>query len=200
MYALALRFRALGANGLSILCAVRLLDLSPLSLRAAAPRFVLELAYPTAFSDLVQEEAKAKGLDDLLIYAIIRQESLFEQGALSYAGARGLMQVIPSTGEWVAEQVGWPSYQEESLDRPYVSVKFGVYYLASALEYGGGNLMTALVGYNAGPGNARFWRSAAGVDDDLYLETITNSQPQTYLRGVLQQYRIYQRLHDAENQ
>ena len=198
MYALSLRFRDLGANGLSILCAARLLDLSPLPQRAAAPPFLQELAYPTTFADLVEAEAEVQGLDSLLIYAVIRQESLFEPGARSYAAAQGLMQVIPSTGEWVAQRIGWPGYQPAHVYRPYINVKFGVYYLAFALEGAGDNLATALVSYNAGPGNARFWRAAAGDDEDLFLETITNSQPQRYVRGVLQQYAVYRRLYGKE--
>ena len=137
MYALALRFRELGANGLSILCAVRLLDLSPLPQRAAAPRFLQELAYPTYFADLVEAEAEAQGLDPLLFYALIRQESLFEPGARSYAAAQGLMQIIPSTGEWIAQQLSWPDYQPAHVYRPYINVKFGIYYLAFVLEDGG---------------------------------------------------------------
>ncbi|MDH7485067.1 MAG: transglycosylase SLT domain-containing protein [Anaerolineae bacterium] len=195
MYALALRFRDLGAYRLSILCAARLLDLSPLSQRAAAPRFLQELAYPTYFADLVEMEAAAQGLDPLLVYAVIRQESLFEPGARSSAAAQGLMQVIPSTGEWVAQRMGWPDYRSEHIYRPYINVKFGVYYLASALQGGGRNLMTALVGYNAGPGNARYWRALAGDDDDLFVETITASEPQRYVQGVLQQYAVYRRLY-----
>ena len=111
------------------------------------------------------------------------------------AAAQGLMQVIPSTGEWVAQRIGWPDYQPAHVYRPHINVKFGVYYLAFALEYAGDNLATALVGYNAGPGNARFWRAVAGDDEDLFLETITISQPQRYVRGVLQQYAVYRRLY-----
>lgn len=195
MYALALRFRDLGAYRLSILCAARLLDLSPLAQRAAAPRFLQELAYPTYFADLVEMEAAAQGLDPLLVYAIIRQESLFEPVARSPAAAQGLMQVIPSTGEWVAQHMGWPNYRSEHIYRPYINVKFGVYYLASILQGGERNLMTALVGYNAGPGNARYWRALVGDDDDLFVETITTSEPQRYVQGVLQQYAVYRRLY-----
>jgi len=198
MYALALRFRELGAHRLSILCAARLLDLSPLAQRAAAPRFLQELAYPTYFADLVEMEAAAQGLDPLLLYAVIRQESLFEPGARSPAAAQGLMQIIPSTGEWVAQRMGWPDYQSGHIYRPYINVKFGAYYLAFVLGDGGRNLMTALVGYNAGPGNARYWRALAGDEDDLFVETITTSEPQRYVRGVLQQYAVYRRLYGGQ--
>jgi len=197
MYALALHFRDVGANGLSIRCATRLIDLSAVSQRAAAPRFLQELVYPAHFADLVEEEAQALGFDPTLIYAVIRQESLFEPQALSYAGALGLMQVMPATGVWVADRIGSADHPADRLDRAYVSVKFGVHYLAYALDFAGGDLMMALVGYNAGPGNAHYWRTLAGDDDDLYIETITNPQPREYVRGVLQQQRVYQRLHDT---
>jgi len=195
MYALALHFRELGVYRLSIVCAARLLDLSPLSLRAAAPRFLLGLAYPTYFADLVQEEAETHGLDPLLLYAVIRQESLFEPAARSYAAAGGLMQVIPATGEWVAQRLHWPDYRGTHVYRPHINIKFGVYYLAYAMEQAGNNVMTALVGYNAGPGNARHWRAAAGEDDDLFLETVTNPQPRRYVRNVLQQLGVYRQLY-----
>jgi len=199
MYALALRFRELGAPRLSIICAARLLDLSPLALRTAAPRFLLELVYPTYFADLVEEEAKAQGLDPLLLYAVIRQESLFEPEARSHAAAQGLMQIMSPTGKWVAQRLAWPGYKAAHVYRPYINVKFGVYYLAYVLKGARHNVMTALVGYNAGPGNARYWRGAAGDDDDLFLETITASEPRRYVRGVLQQYAIYRRLYgDSE--
>jgi soluble lytic murein transglycosylase len=199
MYALALHFRDLGAYRLSILCAARLLDLSPLAQRAAAPRYLQELAYPTYYADLVQQEAAAQGLDATLLYAIIRQESLFEPTALSHAGAQGLMQVIPATGEWVAQQIGWTGYQASQLELPYVSVKFGVQYLSFTLGYGGDDLMTGLVGYNAGPGNARYWREFSGDDGDLFAEGITNSEAQRYVQGVLQQHEVYQRLYSPAN-
>jgi soluble lytic murein transglycosylase len=197
MYGLALRFRDLGTYGLSVRCAARLLDLSPVAERAAVPPFLQELVYPVYFSDLVEEEARAVGFDPMLILAVIRQESLFEPQALSYAGARGLMQIMPATGEWVADQMGSMEHTDDHLDRACISVRFGVHYLRYARDFAGGNLMMALVGYNAGPGNALYWRNLAGEEDDLLLETITNPQPQDYVRGVLQQESAYRRLYPA---
>jgi soluble lytic murein transglycosylase len=197
MYAMALRFREMEAYRLSILCAARLLDLSPLERRSAAPVFLQELVYPTYFSDLVEAEAAAHGLDSALVYAITRQESLFDPVARSYAAAQGLMQLIPSTAEWVAERIGWRDFQAGHAFRPYINVKFGVAYLAYALGDSGGNVTSALVAYNAGPGNARRWRSLAGEDDDLFVEIMTNTQPQLYVRGVLEQHAAYARLYGA---
>ena len=70
-----------------------------------APGFILHLAYPTYYGDVVQEEATRLNLDPSLLFALIRQESLFDATATSIADARGLAQVIPSTGDWVAHYV-----------------------------------------------------------------------------------------------
>lgn len=194
-YALALHFRALGAYRHALLAAVRLGALAPGGL-FQAPLFIQRLAYPTYFSDLVEAEAAARGLDPLLIYALIRQESSFERGARSYAAAQGLTQVIPSTAEWIANAIGWPNFQPGDIYKPYLNIKFGVYYLWAALQMFDGNPYPALVGYNAGPGNARFWLEQADTeDDDLYVEEISLGEPKLYVRRVLAHYAAYVRLY-----
>jgi len=102
LFGLAEVLRDLDAFRLSIMSATRVIDLSPAKGRSEAPRYLLEVAYPTYYSDLVLQEAKNNDIDPLLLYAIIRQESLFESGARSHAAAQGLMQVIPDTGDWVS--------------------------------------------------------------------------------------------------
>ncbi|GAB4561068.1 MAG: transglycosylase SLT domain-containing protein [Anaerolineae bacterium] len=196
MYRLALYFRDLGAYRLSIACAEQLIRLSPVSLERA-PVFIQRLAYPTYFSDLVEPEAAARGVDPLLIYAMIRQESLFEVTSTSHAAARGLMQIIPDTGEWVATRLGWRDYHKDLLYRPYISVKFGVYYFSAVLDMLDGNIVAALAGYNAGPGNARRWLERAGGDDDLFFAEITLSEPRTYVQRILSYYATYRRLYGA---
>jgi len=76
------------------------------------------------------------GLDPLLVLALIRQESLFESLATSHAAAHGLMQVIPATGAQIAAELGWPpGYGTGDLYRPYVSLRFGTYYLAQQRDH-----------------------------------------------------------------
>ncbi len=196
MYRLSLLFRDLHAYKLSIQCAERLIALSPGRL-SEVPVFIQRLAYPTYFADLIETEAAARGLDPLLLYAMIRQESLFETSATSSAAAHGLMQIIPTTGEWIASRLGWRDYRRELLYRPYVSVKFGAYYLWSALQMLEGNLTAALAGYNAGPGNAARWLEKANGDDDLFFLEITLSEPRAYLQRILAYYATYRRLYGA---
>ena len=194
-YALALHFRELGLYRHATLAAVRTGALSPDGL-FGSPLFIQRMAYPTYFSDLVEAEAAARGLDPLLIYSLIRQESFFERGARSFAAAQGLTQVIPSTAEEIANAIGWPNFQASDIYKPYVNVKFGTYYLFAALEMFDGNVYPALVGYNAGPGNAQYWLDEAATDDnDLYVEEISINEPKLYVRRVLAHLANYQRLY-----
>lgn len=195
LYSLALRFRDLGLYRNATLAAVRLAAISPDGL-FGAPLFIQRLAYPTYFADLVEAEAQARNIDPLLLYALIRQESFFERGARSYAAAQGLTQVIPSTAEWIADALGWSDFQADDIYKPYVNIKFGTYYLWAALDMFNGDPYPALVGYNAGPGNARHWLEQADSNDpDLFVEEITLNEPKLYVRRVLAQYDTYRRLY-----
>lgn len=195
MYALAQRFSDLRLFRHATLAAIRLGALSPSGL-FGSPLYIQRLAYPEHYADIVEAEAAAQGVDPLLIYALIRQESFFEQGARSSAAAQGLTQVIPSTAEWIANAMGWPNFQPGDIYKPYLNVKFGTYYLKAALDMFDGNPYPALVGYNAGPGNARFWLEEANTsDDDLYVEEISLAEPKLYVRRVLAHYANYVRLY-----
>lgn len=194
-YALALRFRELGLFRHATLAAMQTGALSPDGL-FGSPLFLQRLAYPTYFSNLVEAEAASRGVDPLLIYSLIRQESFFERGARSSAAAQGLTQVIPSTAQWIADAIAWPNFQPDDIYKPYLNVKFGTYYLAAALEMFDGNVYPALAGYNAGPGNARFWLDAANTaDNELYVEEITLNEPKLYVRRVLAHLANYRRLY-----
>ncbi len=195
MYALAQRFQELRLYRHATLAAIRLGALSPSGL-FGSPLYIQRLAYPNYYSDIVEAEGAAQGVDPLLIYALIRQESFFEQGARSSAAAQGLTQVIPSTAEWIANAMGWPNFQPGDIYKPYLNVKFGTYYLKAALDMFDGNAYPALAGYNAGPGNARFWLEQAQTsDDDLYVEEITLNEPKLYVRRVLAHLANYVRLY-----
>ena len=162
LYPLSLEFQRLGTHRLSLLAAARLLVLSQIKLVEDGPAFIQRLAYPRPFDDLIVREAQANGIDPLVYFSLIRQESLFEEGARSSAAAQGLAQIVPDTGRWVAEQVGHPEYTNDMIYRPVVNLRFGAYYLDWARDYLDGNLVSGLVGYNAGPGNADAWRQASG--------------------------------------
>jgi soluble lytic murein transglycosylase len=195
-YQLALEYKDLGLYRSSVLCAWRLLDLSPLTRTVDAPHFILRLAYPTYYEDLVLENSRVTGLDQLLLFSLIRQESLFESLATSSASAHGLMQVIPPTGAEIAAKLAWPpGYQTADLYRPYVSVRFGTYYLAEQRDRFGGRIDVALAAYNGGPFNAQRWLERAGGDPDLFLETISLDETHLYLRRIKEHLAVYRTLY-----
>jgi soluble lytic murein transglycosylase len=198
LYQLALAFREQGLYRLSILCAKRLILLSPAESVSEAPRFLQRLTYPLYFDDLVLAEAQANDLDPLLLFALIYQESLFEGWATSWAGAQGLTQVIPPTGEWIALQLRWPDYQAEHLYRPYLNVMFGAWYLTRQLRDFENNLFAALAAYNGGPGNAARWLELAGDgDEDLFVESISNAETRSYVEKVYEHYARYRALYST---
>ncbi|MCB9138972.1 MAG: transglycosylase SLT domain-containing protein [Caldilineaceae bacterium] len=195
LYAMTLAFEELEFYRLSLISAARLLNMSPAAGMEDAPLFLQQKVYPRPFADLIAAEAEANGLDPLLYFSLIRQESQFEEGARSFAAAQGLAQIIPDTGQWVATQLGYPNYSNDLIYRPAINLKFGAYYLAWVRDYLEGDLIGALVGYNAGPGNAKSWREQFGVDDPLYVERLTYSEPRLYIQTILPNYYHYNRLY-----
>ncbi len=195
LFQAAVRWRELGVYRLSIMAAARLISKAPGG-APAVPDFVARLSYPVYFSELIEPAAREFKVDPLLVYSLIRQESLFEADALSSAAARGLMQVVPATGKEIAGQLNWPpGYTTRDLNRPAVSVRFGVYYFSRQLNGFDGDAVAALAAYNAGPGRALRWRDQGGGDPDMFIETMTLDEPVTYVRNIAVNFAAYTRLY-----
>ena len=194
MAALALAFRDDGAYRLSLLSAERVATLSGKPMRDA-PTALQRLAYPLPFADLIRAEATARNLDPLVLAAIIRQESRFEGGATSVAGAQGLMQVMPGTAEGIARQLNWPNFEPQQAYFPYINVAFGAFYVRQWLTHFNGSLFTALAAYNGGPGNATVWYEWAPDDDDLLVALININETRVYVQAVWTNYEMYRRLY-----
>lgn len=165
-----------------------------------APAYFNHLRYGLYYHDLIINEAQKYGLDPLFMFSVIRQESLFEGFVRSTAGAHGLMQIIPATGEQIATELNWPPvFDSEDLYRPIVSVRFGSYYLHQRLEEFNGNAYGALAGYNAGPGSALVWNQLAGNDPDLLLEIIRFEETRNYIRYIYEIYGTYRMLYSPQS-
>ncbi|MFN8528944.1 MAG: transglycosylase SLT domain-containing protein [Anaerolineae bacterium] len=163
-----------------------------------APPFIARLRYPAYYSELVQVSGQRQGVDPLLLLSLIRNESLFDTYATAAAGEKGLTQVIPSTGEYIATQLGFPDYQHADLFRPYVGIEFGAYYLGEQIRTFNGNVTAALSGYNAGPGRAQAWLDMSGGDHDIFLNTMTIDSTRTYVQRLYGYYTIYRTLYGVE--
>jgi soluble lytic murein transglycosylase len=156
-----------------------------------APRALMQLVYPLPYYDLVRQEADSNGFPPLLLLALIRQESLYQPGAVSSADAMGLTQVIPTTAEAIAADLEEADFRYSDLGRPKVSLRFGAHYLGGVLEGFGGTISAALAAYNGGPGNAGRWWEAAGGDPDLFVETIDFDETRAYVELVMENYALY---------
>lgn len=161
-----------------------------------APPYFSRIRYGLYYSDLIIPESQQEGFDPLFTFSVVRQESLFEGFVSSSAGARGLMQVIPATGAQIASELGKPpNYTEDDLYRPYVSIMFGIHYLANNLRLFGGDPYAALAAYNGGPGNALEWKNLSGDDPDLFLESVRFEETRNYIRNIYEIHIVYRRLY-----
>jgi soluble lytic murein transglycosylase len=192
------RFLDLGLYELAIRSSRQILDLAGMDDAGtlSAPSYFNYVRFGPYFGDLILPQALAFGFDGLFLLSVVRQESLFEGFATSFADARGLMQVIPSTGAAIATEIGWPpGYTEVDLHRPLVSVRFGTYYLASERDRFGGDLFAALAAYNAGPGNSLAWKELAPDDADRFLEVVRFAEPRLYIKTIYEVFAIYRQLY-----
>ena len=196
MYQLSLYFQEQGLGRLSIIAAARLVVLSPAAGPDEVPVFIRRLLYPVYFEDVVRAEAETYRLDPALILAIMRQESLFEWSANSAAGARGLMQVMPGTGDYVAQSAGFDDYHPDQLWLPYLSIRFGAWYINQQLGIFDGNQLAALAAYNAGPGNVLEWVETSD-DVDVFVESIPYWESRHYVRTVYVNLAAYRRIYDS---
>lgn len=196
LYRLALYLRDIGAFSQSLVAAADIIVAAGVS-TLEAPPYLARLRFPAYYIDLIQAEAERYGFDPLLMLALMRQESLFNTNAVSSASARGLTQVIPSTGRYIAERLGFSPYQDSALFRPYVGISFGAFYLDEQLRLFNGNAAAALAAYNAGPGRALDWVELAGGNVDALVLTITFEETRRYVERIYAHYAIYRALYGA---
>ncbi len=164
-----------------------------------APNYFNHVRFGLYYQDIVVPAAQEEGLHPLLLYSVMRQESLFDGIASSSAGARGLMQIMPATGQEVASEMGYPeNYTESDLYRPIVSIRLGTHYLARQASFFNGDLYAALAAYNGGPGNAYQWKALAGDDPDLFLEVVRAAETRTYITNITEFLQFYRRLYESQ--
>ncbi len=164
-------------------------------------REAYELAYPKPFEPLVAEAAEDYLVDPFLLLAVMREESRFQPEVVSWAGAVGLMQIMPSTGEEIARRKGFDDFVVDDLLDPETSIRFGAWYLRSRLNNFENDLDKALAAYNAGAGNARRWsRSHLGEEPGGFPTAITYRETREYITRVRDSYLTYRWLYGDEGQ
>ncbi len=153
------------------------------------PRWYERLRHPLRYEQIVVGHAQNYQLDPQLVAAVIYQESKFDADAVSPSGAVGLMQLLPETGQGIADRTGGDSWTPEDLMNPELNVRYGSWYLRHLLDkYGDEKL--ALAAYNAGQANVDRWREeGSGIE---FPET------RHYVERVQELKKIYARAYPDE--
>jgi soluble lytic murein transglycosylase len=170
-----LRLATLGVLGLVVAAfAVYVLE--------AEPTWYERIRYPLRYEHIVVGHAENYGLEPQLVAAVIYQESKFDADAVSESGAVGLMQLLPETGQGIADRTGGDEWTPEDLHNPELNIRYGSWYLRHLLDkYGDEDL--ALAAYNAGQANVDRWR-----DEGLGIEF---AETRHYVQRVQELKAIY---------
>ncbi|MBU4361088.1 tetratricopeptide repeat protein [bacterium] len=159
------------------------------------PLELWEHLYPAYFEDMIREHALKYEIDPLLALAMIREESRFNAWNESVAGARGLMQIIFSTGEWIAQKLNFEDFNNEMLFDPEINIDLGCWYIGYLKERFSNDLILIISGYNAGPGTTSKWLQQYSRSDlDNFVENIPYSETREHIKKVMKSYQMYKRL------
>lgn len=160
------------------------------------PREAFELAWPRAFSRWLEPAATRHRAPPALVYAVMREESGYRPSVLSVVGAHGLTQIMPTTGERLAKELGRDGFETERLLDPATNLDLGAYYLHQLLQKMSDRSSAAIASYNAGPGAVGRWlRKDGALADDVWVESIPYRQTRKYVKRVLRSMRVYEALY-----
>lgn len=152
-------------------------------------------AYPKDFDTYVEASAERYGVPEELVYAVIRTESGFDSGAVSSAGAVGLMQLMPETFRWLTDEMLFEHLDDGMLYDPETNIRYGTYYLSYLYDrYGDWN--TAIAAYNGGPGNVDEWlENDRYADGEGGLKRIPFGETRQFVARVTDAWEMYERLY-----
>ncbi len=154
------------------------------------------LMYPVAERETIASSAKANGLDPALVAGLIRQESSFNPHAVSPAGARGLMQLMPDVGRAIARSRGIRNLETERLFDPNLNIQLGTTHLRALIRADRDDAHT-LAAYNAGESRLARWLKKSGASDpELFTERIPFVETRDYVRAVIRNKAFYRTLYD----
>ena len=159
------------------------------------PEDLFQSIFPLDYKLTIDREAKKNGLDPELVYALIKQESAYEERAVSRSGALGLMQLMPLTAQHVANKVKEKKPSNSELLVSTKNISLGANYLKSLLEKFEGNFIYAIAAYNAGPTKVEQWRKQWGnLPPEIFIEMIPFDETRGYVKLVLRNYVFYSKI------
>jgi soluble lytic murein transglycosylase len=151
------------------------------------------LLYPIPYPALIFENCTRNEISPHLVYAMVREESRFDLNAVSSAGAQGLMQLMPETGEHVASELGFPDGVTQNLFVPEINLTFGVWYASHLYKRLDGDPLMMLAAYNAGMGNARRWFSGGQSNASIIsaVDGIDYKETRGYVKRIVRSAHVY---------
>jgi soluble lytic murein transglycosylase len=153
---------------------------------------VLEITLPLRHEDIIRQQAREKNLDPALVAAVIYRESKFRDQT-SAAGAKGLMQILPDTAQFIAKRTGGTQFELRDLANPQINISYGCWYLRYLLDRYGGNEVAAVAAYNAGHGHVDDWGGSS-----LRIEDIQFPETRDYVHDVVDKRDDYAKHYKAE--
>ncbi|MBL9104546.1 MAG: transglycosylase SLT domain-containing protein [Myxococcales bacterium] len=165
-------------------------------------RVLWSLAHPLAFESIVRDGESSHQVPSLLTFAIMQTESRFDPGATSWAGARGLVQLMPATAKDLARQAGLADFDPDNLYQPSLNLDLGTRYLGNLVRrYGGADsaVPLAIPSYNAGAGAVDRWLDRRKAwDFDMFIEAIPFDETRAYTQSVLERWLAYRWVHGGD--
>lgn len=155
------------------------------------------LRFPLSYADKIRENASLNGLDPVILFGLVRRESAFNKDAYSPVGARGLMQIMPTTARQIARDLNERWQGNDSLYDPVKNLKYGSYYYHKLLKQFDGHYALALAAYNAGPSRVKQWLPSELIPADIWIETIPYRETRDYVTSVLVYAMIYRQITDS---
>ncbi len=153
-------------------------------------------AWPTPYVDLFREVAEhGIRVEPGLVYAVMREESGYRPEVVSIAGARGLLQIMPETGERLALRESLTDFSPDDLFTPSVNIRLGSAYLEQLMTRFDGRKSAAIASYNAGPEAVSGWLAEGPFEDDEWVEAIPYDQTREYVKRVLRSLHVYRALY-----
>jgi soluble lytic murein transglycosylase len=157
-----------------------------------------DCVYPRPYADVVTRAEREQLLPRGLLWAVMRQESGFRAAVRSPVGAVGLLQLMPTTAERVAEELG-EKLEPDSLTRAHANVRLGSAYLRKLIDSFQGSVPLALAAYNAGPqAVARWLAGGEKLPLDLFVARIPYEETRGYVARVLSNLARYAYLEGGE--
>ncbi|HMB53449.1 MAG TPA: transglycosylase SLT domain-containing protein [Thermoanaerobaculia bacterium] len=166
-------------------------------LQGTVPAEALRLYYPLVHGESIGDQSRARDLSPFLVAGMVRQESAFDVDAISHAGARGLLQLMPATSREMAGKLGLP-WSRERLADPDFNLTVGTAYFRQVLTMFDGDVEMALAGYNGGPYRIKRLARGGTGERDVFFEGLPVPESRLYVKRILMLSDGYRQLYPEE--